>query len=433
MRKLASKIGIAFLLVFVLSSCSMNSDSSTQVSNNQVKNIYKSVGTFDMSEQILPKVNIETKSEPGREEYVSANISVIDDTNQYEDIMDMGAMIKVRGHSTALAHKKPYNIKFSEKQNVLGMGKSKKWCLLANLFDPTMLRNSLALELAKNKELNYTSNSTFVEVYYNEEYIGLYLMTEPVSKGKDKVDIDVDNNEYLIELQPRDDISKKLIITSNLKMRFSVEEGRDDDLTYISEFLDKFEDSIAGGYDTMTEYADWDSFVDFYVINEYLKDVDFATSSTYFYIKNGKIYAGPVWDYDLSMGNVSDIYTEYLNVDSTKDSTTGFYCNKFWYYYITQIPEFQRDVRKRFNELQPYFENITTDNELGKNRIDVYTKVYKDAFEKNNKVWEIGKSYGENSMQPLPTYEENVEYLRQWLINRNEWLKSQWNEYKEEE
>lgn len=443
-KKFAAGVIIAMTIAICISACgndkkvktvkkvkAVQTENESEVNDkinteSKVEDVNKSFGAYDMTKRILPKVYIDCSDEPSKEQYCDASVKIIDESGQYENNEQNSAKIKIRGNSTANAHKKPYNIKFSDKQNILGMGKSKKWCLLANAFDPTMLRNALALELARKTRLQYTPASTFVELYCNGEYKGVYYMTNPVNTGKDKVDIDVKKNDYLIELETRLDDNENIIMTPVLNLRFEVEEGNMADLTYLNDFLEKFEKSISGGYKEVTKYIDWDSFVDYYVIGELLKDVDFSTSSTYFYIKDNKMYAGPVWDYDLSMGNASEIYPYYVNSDTTKDSTTEFYCNKFWYFYINQIPEFQRDVKARFAALQPVFENMTTDNELGPNRIDAYCSVYKDAFARNYTVWNVADANSGGEKTPLPSYEENVEFLRQWIQKRNEWLKEQW-------
>ncbi|MBQ6019170.1 MAG: CotH kinase family protein, partial [Clostridia bacterium] len=77
--------------------------------------------------------------------------------------------IKGRGNSTWAADKKPLNIKFEEKTDVLGMGKAKKWSLLANHFDASLLRNSLALNIAEAIGLPYTPSYRMVDLYINGE------------------------------------------------------------------------------------------------------------------------------------------------------------------------------------------------------------------------------------------------------------------------
>lgn len=388
---------------------------------------------FDMSQGAIPKVYIEQSAgidEISREEYIPVTIRIVDETGQYADIETSDGKIKVRGHSTASGKKKPYNIKFASKTNVLGMGESKKWNLIANLYDPTQLRNKIVFEFARNIGMEYTSNTQFVEVYLNGEYKGLYLMTEPVEEGKDKVDIDVEKNEYLLELQPNSENSEDVTFLTYRGTYLSIKDGKDDNLTYIKNLINNFEYSFEKGYEEMSRYADLDTFVDYYVLSELFKDVDFATTSAYYYVKDGMIYAGPIWDYDLSMGNAGDYYPTYNSEGTYEDSAEGFYCQKYWFYFLTQNEEFMMRVKKRFEEMQPLIDNLTTDNELGKNRIDSLTMTYGTYLSKNAQLWNVGTEYSLTGMQRLPdgTYKENVDYLRNWIIKRNEWLKSQWCE-----
>ena len=106
--------------------------------------------TFQKENAEIPKVYLDTAETPGREEYVTTTVKIVDGSGQYEEIYDANAGLKVRGHTTAHGEKVPYNIKFEEKKNILGMGESKKWCLIANLFDATLIRNMLALDFARN-------------------------------------------------------------------------------------------------------------------------------------------------------------------------------------------------------------------------------------------------------------------------------------------
>ena len=415
--------GISFILMIALVACASTKSATSTTEKTAYSIVPK---TFQKENADIPKVYIDTNGDTNREEYINSFVRISDSSGQYEDIYSYNAGLKVRGHTTAHGKKVPYNIRFEEKVNVLGMGNSKKWCLLANLFDPTMMRNTLALDLARNMGMEYTSKCEYVELIYNGEDQGVYLLCTPVSEGKDKVDLDISENDYLLQLQPNYTYSDKELITTNGGIILSIEEGNTDDLTYLTEFMFNFENSIGYGLEEFSKYADVDSFVDFYVFYEIVKDVDFATSSTFLYIKDNKIYAGPVWDLDLSMGNINEnYYTNYSN--DGECSYEGFYCQKLWFSYLILNSEFQNKVKERFMELQPLIENLTTDNELGRNRIDDIIDKYGSDFDNNFTIWKEEKKYGANQMVPLATFEENVEYLRQWIINRNEWLRKQWD------
>ena len=239
----------------------------------------------------------------------------------------LSASIKVRGNTTSKADKKPYTIKFTKKQNLLGMGKAKKYCLLANAYDPTLMRNYIALKLAKELGLEYTSECEFVDLYLDGEYWGDYLLVEPVEVGRNRVDIDVNKGEFLIEyekervdvadlsrletscrnclpgdleqLDPSDSGIKKssggtiyLELDGN-DFRFILSEyDTDEDELLIARnakvVLQKVKDIVMKKDVTMEELEcviDVESFTKLYLINEYLKVVDAGFSSIYFYYK----------------------------------------------------------------------------------------------------------------------------------------------------
>lgn len=381
----------------------------------------------------VAELYISVEDEITKDGYVSCTLKLTDPNGDYADIVDTGASIKVRGHSTSAGEKKPYNIKFSSSQRPLGLGKSKKFCLLANLFDKTLMRNRLSYDMASELEgLHYTPDTEYVEVYLNDVYIGNYLMTQPIGVGSEKVDLELGKNEFLLECEPYEGYSNEVsLVTPIYGIRLGFNEPEDpttDEIAWFNEFFEKAETAVQSrDIDRISEYFDLDSFVDFYIINELFKNVDFDVSSTRFYIKEGKLYAGPIWDFDLSSGNVNEyeFYVEYTNYKTTKKSSEGFYCRKLWYSELIECNAFKQLVSERYIELQPRIVNLYSDNELGKNRIDSLIDRYGDSFKANYEVagWDISKCYGSfESRCPADTFEGNVELLRSWLADRNEWI-----------
>ena len=96
--------------------------------------------------------------------YVTATIEIVDPSGENETLLDEGATIKVRGNTTALGAKRPYNVKLSSKQDVLGMGKGKKWCLLANMYDKSLMRNRMAFDFARALGMQYIPDCRMVDV-----------------------------------------------------------------------------------------------------------------------------------------------------------------------------------------------------------------------------------------------------------------------------
>ena len=97
--------------------------------------------------------------------------------------------IKGRGNSSWALEKKPYNIKFDKKTNLFGMGKAKKWCLLASHHDKSLLKNKIAYTLADRLGLDFVSKTQHIDLYANGEYLGNYIVAESVEIGENRVDI----------------------------------------------------------------------------------------------------------------------------------------------------------------------------------------------------------------------------------------------------
>ena len=140
------------------------------------------------------QVYIDCPTDITKDAYVQAAVRIVDPNGRFAEIDDGEATVKVRGNSTSSGAKKPYNIKLSSKKDVLGMGRAKKWCLLANLYDKTMLRNKLSYDFAAEIGMDYVSSCEFAELYLNGVYRGCYLLTEAVEIGETRVDLLEDGN-----------------------------------------------------------------------------------------------------------------------------------------------------------------------------------------------------------------------------------------------
>ena len=263
--------------------------------------------------------------------------------------------IKGRGNSTWGLAKKPYNIKLEDKANLFGMGKSKKWSLLANHSDASLVRNSLAFTAAQNAGIAYTPKYEPVDVYINSEYMGAYLLTTRVEVDKTRVNIDnlEDLNEEAnpdadIEALPRGgvygsvsgylegtrkwveipndpkDITGGYILELELPGRYdeeisgfvtensqtvilkSPEYASENEVVYIASYYQLFEKAVYGkqGVDALGEYCNVASLVDSYIFNEWTANHDAGLTSTYLYKPaDDTLYAGPVWDFDKAFGN----------------------------------------------------------------------------------------------------------------------------------
>lgn len=381
----------------------------------------------------VPKIFITTQTNVTRD-YCAAAVRVIDKKGGTEpELSDTGAKVKIRGNSTSSGAKKPFNIKFSSKTDLLGMGKNKKWCLLANCYEKTLLRNQTVLDFSAAIGLAYTPKYRVCDVYLNEKFLGSYLVTDAIGASKTRVDIDTDANEFILERDSYTDEGTTYFTTDIYGIRFGINEPDEQTAgqkAWLFDFVAKAERALAGGsLKEIEKYFDVDSMVDFYIVLEYFKNVDVGTGSTRFYIKNGRIYGGPVWDFDLSAGNCSsDYYRDYNNVGTSGNSWEGLWCERMWFRPLLSVPSVREKLAARYAELQDEIINLYADNTLGGNYIDRMIAEYGASFRRNYKEagWSDSVRYNVFERTPDKGYEANLAYYRAWLEKRNEWLKAEW-------
>lgn len=226
------------------------------------------------------------------------------EAREYNDVE-----VKGRGNTTWGNVKKPYRIRFTKNVDLLGLGKTKKWVLLANALDVSYLRNDIALMLAKMVEVPYSHRGDFVELYINGNYRGLYYLVQQVEIAKGSVDLR--NEEGLlfeIDTLHKDD---ETCYTTYFNECLVLKDGRkiqDENNGLVDEFLtDLNKAEVAaekGNYNDVVKFLDIDSFAKYFLVNEFVVNPDAYTSSFYLYRNNeGEIAAGPVWDFDYALAN----------------------------------------------------------------------------------------------------------------------------------
>ena len=365
-----------------------------------------------------------------KEDYVEGVSSIVGGTN-YPSFQDLEMKIKGRGNSTwwqgGIWGKKPYQIKFGDKTEVLNMPKDKKWVLLAELSDKSLIRNKIAREIANISRFDYVPQAEYSEVFINEQHVGTYLIGQKVEESKNRVNIG--DTGYLIEI---DTDANGRIETDDVYFRSSQWSSRYEDgvfnikepsLEYDSEefnlikdHVNDFEEALFGnnfkdpdlGY---RSFIDLPSFIDWFLVNEISKNQDARSySSIYFnYIPGEKIKMGPVWDFDLAFGNV-----DYSNAENPE----GFWIKEnLWFKRMFEDPYFSDLVNTRFN----YYENNLS-SILSK--VDEFENYLSKSQKKNFEIWDILSK----DVWPIPvkydTHREYVEYLKNWIDTRMLWLKA---------
>lgn len=226
-----------------------------------------------------------------------------------------GFLSKISGHGNSSfdeANKKSYQITFYNATDILSMGTATKYILQANAFDPTYMRNKLAYDFCSDLGVSYTVDSEYVDLYFNGEYTGNYLLCEKVELGNNRIDI---TNGYLIEKMwyARITDSDASFKVDGMEY-FIVKEPSaisQDEIDSLSNYMNMVENKISSctsysQYAELSEYINIDSFIDMYLVNAITNDIDSNIASTFYYKMSeesgGRLYAGPVWDYDKAFG-----------------------------------------------------------------------------------------------------------------------------------
>ena len=289
-----------------------------------------------------------------------------DGSAEYSDIAEnTESEIKSRGNATWTYLKKAYQIKLDSKTDLFGMGKAKTWILLANYTDQSMLHNALGFTLGDVLDLPFNIEYRFVNLYVDGEYRGLYMITEKVQIGDNRVDIadlekatekanpDVEldgldirtvtegaliensvltSYTYCVGAESPDDITGGYLVELDFRGHqepcyFTTESGliyavkspeyaSREEMEYIAGLFADMEEAIYSetGYNRKgihyTEYIDMESFAGVYTVQELMKNWDAYLGSMFFFKdadENGeraKIYMGPLWDLDNTLGNI---------------------------------------------------------------------------------------------------------------------------------
>ncbi len=260
--------------------------------------------------------------------------------------------IKGRGNASSLYPKKSFTLKFQNKQSLLGLPRHKRWVFQANYHDRTLLRNALTFHLGHFADgMEWNPHAEFAEVIFNGEYIGNYLVCEQIRADKNRVPIAAEAIEhedcgFIFEYDIYFD-SKPRFHSSICHFPICIKYPDDDDcrdgqVEYARRFIQKVETMLfASDFEKLfDECLDLDSFVDYWIIMTITGNIEpEEPRSVYFYKKSsGKLYAGPLWDFDFST------YRKSTGTD-----------NRYVLYYtrLFKSPVFRERVRERWQELSP--------------------------------------------------------------------------------
>lgn len=264
-----------------------------------------------------------------------------------------GVSVKGRGNSTWNYPKKPYAVKLPDKADLLGTGADKRWVLLANWMDRTLLRNDVAFEVARRcAGLEWTPSGEFVELYLNGRHMGNYWLGEKVKTGKARLQAD-----FLIEMDTYYDAVWRFYSSYGRRvnegaagMPIGIKEPDDDKMTdelfnEVKTLVGGVEESLYLNQGKWQELLDIDSFADWYLVHELCCNFEpNHPKSCYFYFRDGVMYAGPVWDFDW--------YTFQPGIQELKINRS-IYFEK-----LLSKPEFVTALKSRWAAIKPLIADI---------------------------------------------------------------------------
>ncbi|MGB3777840.1 MAG: CotH kinase family protein [Tunicatimonas sp.] len=368
--------------------------------------------------------------------------------------------IEIRGATSQNYPKKQYSVELRDPDGkdtavaLLGMPKEADWVLNAPYGDKSLMRNILAYQLGRDLG-HYAPRTKLCEVVLNGDYRGVYVLIEKIKRDKNRVDIAKLNDDEI----SGDDLTGGYIIKidrdteggedgwasayapryreeDNQRIYFRYEYPDTDDIapeqkTYIQNYVKAFEDALAGddfadpekGY---APYIDVNSFIDYFIVNEVSKNIDAYRLSTYMHKQKdsdgGKLVMGPLWDYNFSFGNVEFCGImgdpESFAMDFNQRCPGDFWLVPFWWERFMEDPAYSDRLAVRWSELRT--NQLSTARLVA--RVDSVATLVDEARARNFARWPILGEYIWPNAFVGETYQEELDYLKNWTTQRLTWL-----------
>ena len=360
--------------------------------------------------------------------YPYSIINNADGVNRSDDEpKDRGkALTSIRGNSSREYAKKQYLFKLvdetgnSEKKEMLRLPKESTWVLNGSMIDRSQIRNYFLYNLSY-QIMGYAPRSRMCELMLEDEngklvYMGLYTLSEKPKVSKNRLNLtkyDPSHEETSYLLQCNTHPSKYqfehllFVDANNYELTYPQEaevtqktmDYIQTDITVIEKKL--FDASISHDWSQVEEAIDYDSFIDYFLINEFFQNYDAGRKSTYVY-KNlgGKLQIGPVWDCDGALDNYveREIEIEMLEMNGTT-----------FYRYLMDDPKFVEQCIDRYEELRRYYLSESYLLEF----VNETVEYLGDAPIRNAQKWYAGNT---------DVYYEDLEKIRTFIIERGEWM-----------
>ena len=376
----------------------------------------------------LPVVYINTeggKEVLSKDSYVTAAFSL--DCADEEDCMEeVSCSVKGHGNTTWTWAKKPYLVKFDKKQSVFGLPKHKRWLLLANFMDRTLMRNIIAYKIGSMTSLDWTPHCRSVELVMNGKHLGTYLLIEQVRADSKRVpcedgfllecDFHYDNEIQWIQTPGRSNQFGDGGIPFGIKYPEWDDGLTDAGLQEIKDYIKTVSETIYGsGFadasDGYAKYLDVNSYIDYWIVCELMVNHELGNPGSVYMHRGagGKLVAGPLWDFDWgTLSYNASPHAQYGLIDR----------NAIWYARLFDDPAFHSAVKARWEELLPQLRTIP-------DFIDETEKTLAASADLNFKMWNPAEDASQNGGKIINgdenlSFKDAVARLRKIYLQRLE-------------
>ncbi|PCJ27652.1 MAG: hypothetical protein COA97_03270 [Flavobacteriales bacterium] len=411
-------------------------------SNNLTSNfkINKPNNYFSESKLPILKINTSNNFIPD-DPKIKASLSIINNPSGVNNFLNPSIFhnikIERRGNTSQTFAKKSYsfnvyNSSYNKKSiPILDLPSSTKWVLYGPYADKSLIRNALTYSIYRQMG-NYAPRTQFIDLIVNDNYQGIYVLTEKIQISPNHLNIhplkfnkndsahfeggyilEIDRSEWKSIYPPKEDTSSipvSYIVYAPKKKKISANVQ-----DIIKHQYNDFEQHIYEN-DSIYNYVDINSFIDYLILTEFTKNIDGYCLSTFLYNKNikkeiPKFYIGPIWDYNFSLG-----LTNYHNGYNPE----GYVYNSnkyipFWWKILLNDEKFKSTLKTRYFELRKT--SLSIDNIY--NTIDSLAKICKSSSDLNFSKWPVLNSpdFWPNHFLGK-TYKDEIDYLKSWIKKR---------------
>ena len=389
----------------------------------------------------LPTVVINTKGAQevtSKEEELSSVVYIVSEEGK-KLLATEKTGVRGRGNASWNFPKKPYRLKFDEKQQLLDApAKAKKWTLINNYGDKTLMRNILAFELSRRFGLAYTPYCHPVDVVLNGEYRGCYQLCDQIEVNKNRVNItemepeDVDLPElsggYLIEVDAYASTEASHFY-STLGTPVTIKSPDDEDIVnaqtrYITDYFNRMENAVFASNFADPEtgyrrYLDLDSFLKHFMVGEMSGNTD-----TYWSVymtkdrESDKFFTGPVWDFDIAFDNDQRTYPIEAHTDyifASKGSVASEAMRRM----VNRIVKEDEGARQRLLELWSEARNTKGIDETSlMEYVDKTVELLNESQKLNFLRWNILSERVHENPQASGSYEGEVAIVKNFIRKR---------------